>query len=75
MLSVNYSPTEKVQEPNIMNYVLIQIVKKNHSKFTGYVKAAYLANLVIFINSTEKISENVTASGRKSVTNSLPDGR
>ncbi len=58
-----------------MNYVLIQIVNKFHSKFIGYVIAAYLSNLVIFINSIKKILENVMTSGRKSVTNSLPTGR
>jgi hypothetical protein len=58
-----------------MNYVLIQIVNKFHSKFIGYVIAAYLSNLVIFINSVKKILENVMTSGRKSVTNSLPTGR
>ena len=67
MVSVNYSFTEKVQRPNIMNYVLIQIARKiSFEIITEYVKALYLPILVIFISSAEKFSENVMTSGRKS---------
>jgi hypothetical protein len=59
-------------EPNIMNYVLIQIANKNHSKNARHAAALYINDIKAFVRYILIVINQMMLSGRKSVTNSLP---